>query len=528
MKRLYFLALLALCSCTSGGGGDSAPKTALITSATLGDVTLRHGKQVGDAPAGQVEIVLTFSREVNPRESADVYFSGGELEFSRGADKFSLVVRPSAPLDYFTAYTLSLPVGKAFGVKLVEDYVFKFTTVYDPSPKFPDLPDDDLLTLVQKQTFKYFWDYAHPVSGLSRERLGSGETVTAGGSGFGIMCLPVGVERGFVTRSQAAERLRTIVKFLGGKAQRFHGAFPHWFNGSTGEVIPFSSRDNGADLVETAFLLEGLLAAAGYFDRPEEADIRSGIDAIWRAVEWDWFTRGGQDVLYWHWSPTGDWAMNMQINGWNEAFMVYYLARLSPTHPVGESVYRNGWARGGSIRNGRKFYDITLPLGPDYGGPMFFAHYSFMGLNPWGLGDEFAESYWDQNEAHARINCAYCEANPQGHAGYSAQCWGLTASDVPGGYAASSPTNDRGTIAPTAALASMPYTPTESMQALRTFYYVYGDRLWGEYGFYDAFCLDSAWFAKSYIAIDQGPIVVMIENYRTGLLWECFRKYFDS
>ena len=122
---------------------------------------------------------------------------------------------------------------------------------------FSGLTDEELLTTVQERTFRYFWDYAHPVSGLARERLGSGDTVTSGGSGFGIMAFPVAVERGFVTRADAAGRLLKIVNFLNSKADRFHGAFPHWLNGTTGDALPFSPKDNGGDIVETALLLQG-------------------------------------------------------------------------------------------------------------------------------------------------------------------------------------------------------------------------------------------------------------------------------
>ena len=522
---LMAAALAVLCACTPEQSGRTLPRAMAVTVRIDGrtastDVTCDVRT---DAPA----IELEFSREVSiDADRGEVTFTGGELTAAYGSDRTKVVFTPAGPLSHFHRYAFTLAKGEHFGVDVVEPVEIQFHTVYDPSDKFPRIPDEELLTLVQRQTFKYFWDYAHPVSGLARERLGSGETVTSGGSGFGIMCLPVAVERGFVSRAEAAERMRTITGFLKNKAVRYHGAFPHWLNGTSGATIPFSANDNGGDLIETAFLIQGLLAAAGYFDRPEEAGIREDIDAIWRDVEWDWYTRGGQDVLYWHWSPDKGWAMNMQINGWNEGLIAYVLAASSPTHPVKASVYHNGWARGGGMRNGRKFYDITLPLGSDLGGPMFFAHYSFLGLDPRGLKDQYAD-YWEQNLAHARINHAYCAANPKHHAGYSATCWGLTASDISGGYTASSPTNDRGTIAPTAALASMPYTPTESLDAMRSFYYTYGDRLWSDYGFRDAFCLDAAWFAGSYIAIDQGPIVVMIENYRSGLLWDCFMKHPD-
>ena len=522
-KLLLLLMLAAAAACTPQDSTVDLPK-AMVLSVRVNDVQMLNGGSltgVSTSPGIRVE----FSRAAS-LEPSNIAFSGGELKGEADpADPAVITFRPAAELSPATKYQFEIPAGEAFGVNLIEGFSISFTTAYDRSDKFPRISDEELLTLVQKQSFKYFWDYAHPVSGLARERLGSGETVTSGGSGFGIMTIPMAVERGFITRAEAAERMRTIVDFLSTKADRFHGAFPHWLNGTSGAVIPFSANDNGGDLVETGFLIQGLLAAAGYFDSPEEEDIRSGIDAIWRDVEWDWYTRGGQDVLYWHWSPYSDWVMNMQISGWNEALICYVLAAASPTHTVPASAYHKGWARNGGIKNGRKFYDITLPLGSDLGGPMFFAHYSFLGLDPRGLKDTYAD-YWEQNVAHARINHAYCAANPKGN-GYSAQCWGLTASDIPKGYAASSPTNDKGVIAPTAALASMPYTPDESIAAMKEFYYVYGDRLWGEYGFHDAFCPGSIWFASSYIAIDQGPIAVMIENYRSGLLWNCFMKHPD-
>ena len=319
----------------------------------------------------------------------------------------------------------------------------------------------------------------------------------------------------------------TIATFLDEKAEKFHGAFSHWLDGETGKAIAFSQKDNGADLVETALLVQGLLAVQQYFnlDNQTESAIRQNIQKIWEAVEWDWFVNSS-NALFWHWSPNYGWDMNMNISGWNEALIVYVLAASSPTHPVGKSVYDAGWARNGGMKNGKKFYDITLPLGPDYGGPMFFAHYSFMGLDPRNLKDAYAD-YWEQNVAHSKINHAYCVANPKGYYGYSDKCWGLTASDYHNGYTASSPTNDNGTVAPTAALSSIPYTPQESLKALEYFYYVLGDKTFKEYGFIDAFTLGKRWFASSYIAIDQGPIVVMIENYRTGLLWDNFMKNED-
>lgn len=386
------------------------------------------------------------------------------------------------------------------------------------------MTDEQLLDMVQRYTFRYFWDHAHPVSGMARERLNSGDLVTTGGSGFGIMALVVGAERGWITRQQALDRLVQIVSFLQ-FAQRFHGAFAHWMDGTTGKAQPFSPYDDGADLVETAFLMQGLLAARQYFDRtdPQEAGLRAAITSLWRGVEWSWFRRGNGPVLYWHWSPNYGWQMNFPLRGFNETHLVYILAAASPTHSVPGSLYQSGWAANANYCTPAIFFGYPIFTGSNGGGPMFFAHYSYLGFDPRGWRDGCC-NYFIRNRNHALIQWEYAKANPKKHIGYSAECWGLTACDAPNGYGAFDIANDHGTIAPTAALASMPYTPEQSMAALRFFYRHLGERLWGIYGFYDAFNLNQNWFANSYLAIDQGPIVAMIENYRTGLLWRLFMK----
>ena len=429
-------------------------------------------------------------------------------------------------LAALTLYNLNIPEGKCqAGGKVVVGYKANMITAIDTISKFPAISDSALLTKVQQQTFKYFWDYGHQTSGLARDRLGSADVVTTGGSGFGLMAILTGIERGFISRQEGLTRLLKIVTFLNNpNTDKFHGAFPHWMNGSTGKVFPFGTNDNGADLVETAFLMEGMLTVREYFKTGTTADeqnLCNQITTLWQNVEWDWFTQGGQNVLYWHWSPDKGWIINMPIHGWDEALIIYVLAASSPTHSNTKQVYDMGWANNGAIRNGKSFYNITLPLGEDRGGPLFFTHYSFLGLNPTNLQDAYA-NYWAQNVAHSKINYSYCVENPRGYAGYGANSWGLTASDISNGYTASSPNNDVGVIAPTAALSSFPYTPKESLQALRYFYYELGDKLWGTYGFYDAFSINTIWFDNSYLAIDQGPIICMIENYRTGLLWNLF------
>jgi hypothetical protein len=390
-----------------------------------------------------------------------------------------------------------------------------------------NLSDSALLDVVQRQTFRYFWDFGHPVSGLARERSNKSfdygnEVVTTGGSGFGVMALIVADSRKWVTHEQAVDRMVKIVNFLF-KANSFHGAFPHWMNGETGKVIPFGRKDDGGDIVESAYLFQGLLCARQYFtaNTPKEQRIRDVISWMWGEMEWDWYTRDGKDVLYWHWSPNNGWAMNFPIHGFNECLITYVLAESAERYPVNASVYHKGWAQGDFFKNGKTYYGFKLPLGFDYGGPLFFSQYSFLGLNPKGLKDEYAD-YWVQNQNHTLINHAYCVENPKKFKGYGENSWGLTASDNYEGYNAHSPTNDLGVISPTAALSAFPYTPEYSMKALRHFYYDLGDKIWGEYGFTDAFSESHNWYGKSYLAIDQGPIVVMIENYRTGLLWKLF------
>ena len=398
----------------------------------------------------------------------------------------------------------------------------------DPK-KLAALPDDALLEIVQRQTFRYFWEGAHPVSGLAFDRRTSGKSVDGavedavaiGGSGFGVMTLIVAAERGWIERDAALERLGRMLELLL-SARRYHGAFPHFMNGRTGETIAFSPNDDAADLVETSLLMMGLLCAREYFDRDtrEEMATRSRITTLWDEVEWSWFTQG-REVLYWHWSAHHGWAMDHAIRGWNECLITYVLAAASPRHSIDPAVYHRGFASGPGFRNGKSWYDVELPLGMAYGGPLFFTHYSFCGLDPRGLTDRYAD-YWEQNVRHVHINRAHCIANPGQFDGYGESCWGLTASDDPAGYSAHAPDNDNGTISPTAALASLPYDPAAVMTVLRHFLRRYETRVWRELGFVDAFCEAEDWYADTFLAIDQGPIVVMIENHRTGLLWNLF------
>jgi hypothetical protein len=403
--------------------------------------------------------------------------------------------------------------------------------------KTAEISDDSLLTLVQYRTFQYFWDGAEPVSGGARERFhvdgdypqNDKHVITSGGSGFGVMAILVGIERKFITREEGLERLMRFVSWLE-KADNFHGAWPHWWNGETGEVKPFSKHDDGGDLVETSYLAQGLLCVREYFKdgNEQEKELASRIDKLWRGIDFSWYRNNGKNVLYWHWSPNHAWRMNFPVEGYNECLIMYVLAAASPTHGIPAEVYHEGWARKGGMKNdpAHEQYGYHLDLkhngAQQFGGPLFWSHYSFLGLDPRGLKDRYAD-YWEHNRNHTLINRQYCIENPKGYKGYSEDNWGLTASYSVRGYAAHSPNEDLGVITPTAALSSFPYTPEESMKALK-YFYSKGDTLFGEYGFYDAFSEQDNWYPQRYLAIDQGPIVVMIENHRTGLLWKLFMQ----
>jgi len=395
--------------------------------------------------------------------------------------------------------------------------------------------DTALFRLVQQQTFQYFWDGAEPVSGLARERLHTDNiypqndknTVTSGGAGFGVMAILVGMERGFITKEQGRTKLEQIVHFLE-TADRFHGAWPHWWNGETGKVKPFSKNDDGGDLVETSFMIQGLLCVRQYFKNgnAEERTLAARTDKLWKEVEFDWY-RNGKNVLYWHWSPNNGWKMNFAVNGYNECLIMYVLAASSPTHGVPAEVYHQGWAENGIIKRDPPAYGgYKLQLHHQgngvNGGPLFWSHYSYLGLDPRGLKDKYAD-YWEE-KTQSLINYQWCVDNPGKFKGYGPNSWGLTSSYSITGYAghAPSPGRDLGVISPTAALSSFPYTPGQSMAAMKHWYNDMKDKLWGPYGFYDAFSETAGWYLPRYLAIDQGPVVVMMENYRSGLLWNLF------
>jgi hypothetical protein len=392
-----------------------------------------------------------------------------------------------------------------------------------------DFTDDELMDMVQSYSFRYFWEGAHQPTGMALERSnGNGHTAASGATGMGLMAMIVAYEREYEPREEIKERILMILDFLE-TSDRYHGAWSHWYNANTGKTQPFSPNDDGGDLVETSFVVEGLIALKHYFtgDDAKSVQIREKSDMLWKGVEWDWYRQGDQDVLYWHWSPNVGWQMNMKIRGWMETLVTYIMAAASPDHGIPAKVYTEGWTRNGSIFNRRMFYNYAIYLAPNWGGPLFWIHYSHLGVDPYGLTDDHV-SYWEEYVNTAMIHYEYAKDNPKNYENYSAHNWGLTASDDPDGYTAHMPwNNDNGTVSPTAALASMPYTPEQSMKALKYFYRERGSELFGSYGPYDAFNDSRDWVQEAYLGIDQGPIVVMLENHRTRLIWDLVNKDAD-
>jgi len=375
---------------------------------------------------------------------------------------------------------------------------------------------------IQRDTFGYFWYASHLATGFPRDRIRAdgqviSEIASVSGIGFGFLVILIGIERGWITREEGLARVALMAISLD-RAPRFHGAFSHFIRATDGSVIPFSKRDDGGDLVETAFLMKGLICAREYFTRKEgtETDLRRLLDTLIQNVEWNWYAKGANKCLFWHWSPKYGWKRNVPISGWNEALVCYILAAGAKQHSISPATYHNGWARHGEIVNGKAYLGTVLPLGQPYGGPLFLSQYSFCGLNPFGLRDRYCR-YEEQIVAHTHVNHDYCRAK-YGDTGL----WGLTSCDGPAGYKAYSPTRDAGVIAPTAALASFPFAPQLASSALTKFLQYENGKLLGKYGFVDAFSPKTGWVAHTHLAIDQGPIVVMIENYRSGLIWRLF------
>jgi hypothetical protein len=524
------------------GLDDGKPHTIYIDEITIGDDTPASGK-IPTTPSGLVargydrHIDLTWS----PVSDAELRYYKIYRSFD-GKTYDPIGIQQGTPSRY-----------EDFPGESGKTSFYKISTVdvnYKESPLSAEvsaatrtLSDDELLSMVQEACFRYYWEGAHPNAGMAIEILPGDENLVAvGASGHGIMALLVGVDRGSITREQGVERLLKITRFLS-KADRFHGVFPHFLDGRTGKIIArFGKYDDGGDLVETAFLMQGLLSARQYFNRdtPAEQEIQKTITSLWRSVEWDWYRKdknSDSNFLYWHWSPDYGFYLNHPLVGWNETMIIYLLAIASPTHSVPATMYHTGWAgqsdravqyrrwwsrttQGDHFTNGNSYYGIKLDVGEGNGSDLFFTHYSFLGFDPRDKKDAYT-NYFKNNRNIALISHAYSVANPAKYAGYGDDSWGRSAGiNASGGRA--EPRDDNGTITCTAALSSFPYTPVESMKALKHFYRDLGGQVWGTYGFRDGFNLSEDWFEDVYMGLNQAPIVVMIENYRTGLVWKLF------
>ena len=441
----------------------------------------------------------------------------------------TIVIQPISALGYLQCYELKItPSLKSFNDgNLSADFIQDFQTGINPVDKRPRISDEALLDTIQKATFHYFWSFSSETSGLVPDRNTANRDYCAiGATGFGIMTLPGAIERNFITREQGLGRIQKIVTFLMNKATQYKGVFPHYINGVTGAVVADGQLD-GYDLVETSFLMMGLLTVRQYFDATSENEVqlRNDITTLFENVDWKWYTNGNQNALFWSWNTTGGWGI--KLRGWNETMIAYVLAAASPTHGIEKSVYDEGFAGSGSSKDGRTYYGYTLPLGSagDSGGPIYLSQFSFLGIDPRGLSDAYA-NYETQTKNHALINHGYCKLNPQNYYAYSDSCWGLTAGATKEGYRQMQPTNDLGYILPSASVASLPYTPEESMKAIKYFYYKLGDILWTDNGFTDSFNLSiyPYWVSLEVFGYDQMNMCCAIENYRSGLIWKLFNR----
>ena len=477
------------------------------------------------------------SQSVKPAPHIDITSYDSHIVLSwRGdtaAARYLIYINDTCPVDTVREpYYIHFPYRRTvppYVVRAVDSRGEELWSATSEKSRLRPSSDEELMDMVERHTSDYFIDYAHSASGMAREGSEKDSSmVTIGGSGMGVMVIIAAAYREWIERDDAYRRVSRIVAFLS-RVERFYGMWAHWYDGDTGDVIPFSPQDDGGDVVESALMMQGLLCARAYFDKDEEKGLRDSITTLWEDMDWRFYTRG-EKVLYWHYSPRCGFEMNMPIKGYNEALIAYILAASSPTYAIDDDVYHDGWASWSRERFGAytEYYGMMLPLGEEryLGGPLFFAHYSFLGLCPVGLRDRYA-MYWEQNVRHTLINRAYCIDNPYDWEGYGENLWGITACyGVPDGYMAYMPGYwfDRGVIAPTAAVSSMPYSPRYSIAVLKNLYRNYGEQVYGRYGFYDALKIENGDMRvrKEYLSIDQGPQVVMIENHRTGLLWKLF------
>jgi hypothetical protein len=305
---------LAISSALRSIKGETFPgvqyKFTTLTGSMVIDSILINGQAIMSSTLQNIDpqkisIKVAFSQPLDPiNYKSSFLFTGPSLSLTLSNDKKTVLATNTAKAKGLTKYTFSVSTSlTSEGGFIFGGFSSDFYTAIDSTYQFAQISDNDLMTLVQQQTFKYFWDFGHPSSGMARERNSSGDVVTTGGSGFGIMAMIVAMERGFITRADGMARLDKILSFLE-TSDRFHGVWPHWLNGVTGKTVPFSAKDNGGDIVETSYMLQGLLCMRQYLNPAVTAE-KSEIDRInnlYNSVEFDWFTNG-EKTLYWEWSP---------------------------------------------------------------------------------------------------------------------------------------------------------------------------------------------------------------------------------
>jgi hypothetical protein len=393
------------------------------------------------------------------------------------------------------------------------------STTISATPKALD--DEAFLDLVQRTAFDYFWYETNPANGLIKDRSSDPSLSSIAAVGFGLSALTVGIDRGWISREAGRARVLTTLTFLWNSphgpepdATGYKGFYYHFLDMQTGR------RDGDSELstIDTALLLGGVLHVQQYFDQADatEDQIRALADAIYRRVEWPWMQVRAPKVCH-GWTPERGFLL-YDWGGYNEAMILYLLALGSPTFPI----HPEAWAAWTSSYAWETHYGHAFVVFP----PLFGHQYSHVWVDFRDIQDPYMRDkgldYFENSRRATLANRAYAIANPHGWADYGENVWGLTASDIPSSYRARGAPpgeSDDGTITPTAVGGSLVFTPRESLAALRYMYTTYRTRLWGPYGFKDAFNPSIKWFASDYLGIDQGPFVLMLENYRTGRIW---------
>lgn len=388
-----------------------------------------------------------------------------------------------------------------------------------------------LLDTLQYSAFKYFWLEANPVNGLIKDRSASWSPCSIASAGFGLTAICIGIDRGWVTREAGRARvLATLNTFWNGPQGTdaagtigYQGFFYHFLDMNTATRV----WDSELSSIDTALLLAGMLEARQYFDTadPLDVEVRTLVDNIYRRVNWE-FMRNSGSALRMGWKPGTGFAGFGNWIGYNEAMIMYILALGSPTYPVPTTCW-NVWVSG---YNWATYYGQSYVVFP----PLFGHQYSHCWIDFRYIQDPYMAfrgiTYFENSRRATYAARSYCIDNPFGWVGYGENEWGLTASDDPWGYLAHGAPpaqNDNGTITPTAAASSIVFAPEIVIPTLHHFFDAYGPQLWGSYGFKDAFNRTQNWWATDVIGIDQGPIIIMIENYLTRSVWNRFMQNAD-